>query len=142
MLIQQIGSPGAVRLRFGPFELNAAERSLCKANQIIPLGGRAYDILIALLENAGEWRVGYKGKLDLAAGESSGTTNGIQSICTSPDPVCTLNSGPPPRTLPRTDLCSWRASPCNVMVTGWSTITLPEPVEAPMSNAACSGSLS
>jgi predicted ATPase/DNA-binding winged helix-turn-helix (wHTH) protein len=54
MSIQQIGSPGAARLRFGPFELNVAERSLRKANQVIPLGGRAYDILIALLENAGE----------------------------------------------------------------------------------------
>src|SRR4051794_36721294 len=54
MSIQQIGSPSAVRLRFGPFELNIAERSLRKANQVIPLGGRAYDILIALLENAGE----------------------------------------------------------------------------------------
>jgi len=54
MSIQQIGSPGAIRLRFGPFELNVAERSLKKANQLIPLGGRAYDILIALLENAGE----------------------------------------------------------------------------------------
>src|SRR3984893_5586720 len=54
MSIQQIGSPSAIRLRFGPFELNVAERSLRKANQVIPLGGRAYDILIALLENAGE----------------------------------------------------------------------------------------
>jgi predicted ATPase/DNA-binding winged helix-turn-helix (wHTH) protein len=54
MLIQQIGSPTAIRLRFGPFELNIAERSLRKANQVIPLGGRAYDILIALVENAGE----------------------------------------------------------------------------------------
>ena len=54
MSIQQIGSPSAIRLRFGPFELNVAERSLTKANQVIPLGGRAYDILIALLENAGE----------------------------------------------------------------------------------------
>jgi predicted ATPase/DNA-binding winged helix-turn-helix (wHTH) protein len=54
MSIQQIGSAGAIRLRFGPFELNIAERSLRKANQVIPLGGRAYDILIALLENAGE----------------------------------------------------------------------------------------
>ena len=52
--IQQVGSPGAIRLGFGPFELNVAERSLKKANQVIPLGGRAYDILIALLENAGE----------------------------------------------------------------------------------------
>jgi predicted ATPase/DNA-binding winged helix-turn-helix (wHTH) protein len=54
MSIQQIGSPSAIRLRFGPFELNVAERSLKKANQVVPLGGRAYDILIALLENAGE----------------------------------------------------------------------------------------
>src|SRR5882724_5726949 len=60
MSIQQIGpssaigSPSAIRFRFGPFELNVAERSLKKASQVIPLGGRAYDILIALLENAGE----------------------------------------------------------------------------------------
>ncbi|SDN12779.1 winged helix-turn-helix domain-containing protein [Afipia sp. GAS231] len=52
--IQEIGFPSAIRLGFGPFELNVAERSLRKANQVIPLGGRAYDILIALLENAGE----------------------------------------------------------------------------------------
>src|SRR6202045_5297829 len=54
MLVQQISSPNATRLWFGPFELNVAERSLTKANQVVPLGGRAYDILIALLENAGE----------------------------------------------------------------------------------------
>jgi DNA-binding winged helix-turn-helix (wHTH) protein len=54
MSVQKIGSPSALRRRFGPFELNVAERSLKKADQIIPLGGRAYDILIALLENAGE----------------------------------------------------------------------------------------
>src|SRR6266536_4598398 len=54
MSVQQVGSPSAIRLRFGPFELNVAERSLKKANQVIALGGRAYDILIALLENAGE----------------------------------------------------------------------------------------
>jgi predicted ATPase/DNA-binding winged helix-turn-helix (wHTH) protein len=54
MSVQPIGSPSAIRLRFGPFELNVAERSLKKANQVIPLGGRAYDILIALLEKAGE----------------------------------------------------------------------------------------
>jgi predicted ATPase/DNA-binding winged helix-turn-helix (wHTH) protein len=54
MSVQQIGLPSATGLRFGPFELNIAERSLKKANQVIPLGGRAYDILIALLENAGE----------------------------------------------------------------------------------------
>ncbi|MDB5607048.1 MAG: hypothetical protein JWP25_3948 [Bradyrhizobium sp.] len=54
MSVQQVGSPNAMLLRFGPFELDVAERSLKKANQVIPLGGRAYDILIALLENAGE----------------------------------------------------------------------------------------
>jgi predicted ATPase/DNA-binding winged helix-turn-helix (wHTH) protein len=54
MSVQQIVSPSAIRLRFGPFELNVAERSLKKANQVLPLGGRAYDILIALLEKAGE----------------------------------------------------------------------------------------
>src|ERR1700674_4175510 len=54
MSIQQVGSPSAIRLRFGPFELNVAERSLKKASQILPLGGRAYDILIGLLENTGE----------------------------------------------------------------------------------------
>src|ERR1700732_1577505 len=63
MSVQKVGSPSTIRLRFGPFELNVAERSLKKANQVIPLGGRAYDILIALLENAGE----VVGKADLIA---------------------------------------------------------------------------
>jgi predicted ATPase/DNA-binding winged helix-turn-helix (wHTH) protein len=40
-----------------------SERSLKKADQVIPLGGRAYDILIALLENAGE----VVGKAELTA---------------------------------------------------------------------------
>ena len=34
----QIGSPTAIRFRFGPFELNIAERSLRRANQAIALG--------------------------------------------------------------------------------------------------------
>src|ERR1700730_1602229 len=54
MSIQQIGSPGAIRLRFGPFELNVAQRSLRKAKQVIPLGVRAYDSPIALPESGGE----------------------------------------------------------------------------------------
>jgi predicted ATPase/DNA-binding winged helix-turn-helix (wHTH) protein len=54
MSAQQVGSLPAIRLRFGPFELNVAERTLKKANQVLPLGGRAYDLLIALLEKAGE----------------------------------------------------------------------------------------
>src|ERR1700740_566778 len=54
MSIEQIGSPGVNLIRFGPFELNVPERRLKKSNRVIPLGGRAYDILIALLDNAGE----------------------------------------------------------------------------------------
>src|SRR6201993_1760446 len=54
MSVQPIGSPNAIRLRFDSFELNVAERALKKANQVLPLGGRAYDILVALLEKAGE----------------------------------------------------------------------------------------
>src|ERR1700738_2932698 len=54
MPTQQFSSPRAIPILFGPFELNVAERSLKKADEVIPLGGRAYDILIALLENAGE----------------------------------------------------------------------------------------
>lgn len=54
MSIEQIGSPGVNLIRFGPFELNVPERRLKKSNRVIPLGGRAYDILVALLDNAGE----------------------------------------------------------------------------------------
>src|ERR1700759_1052625 len=42
------------QLSFGPFSLFAAERLLKKADESIPLGGRALDILIALVERAGE----------------------------------------------------------------------------------------
>src|SRR3984885_12637259 len=41
-------------LAFGSFSLFAAERLLKKGNEPIPLGGRALDILIALLEQPGE----------------------------------------------------------------------------------------
>ena len=41
-------------LSFGPFSLFVAERLLKKADKPIPLGGRALDILIALLERPGE----------------------------------------------------------------------------------------
>src|ERR1700691_2303914 len=41
-------------LSFGPFSLLTAERLLKKADDPIPLGGRALDILIALVERAGE----------------------------------------------------------------------------------------
>src|ERR1700691_3377750 len=41
-------------LSFGPFTLFAAERLLKKADEPIALGGRAIDLLIALVEQAGE----------------------------------------------------------------------------------------
>ena len=41
-------------LSFGPFSLLTAERLLKKADEPIPLGGRAFDILTALAERAGE----------------------------------------------------------------------------------------
>jgi len=39
-------------LSFGPFSLFVAERMLKKADEPIPLGGRALDILIALAGRA------------------------------------------------------------------------------------------
>jgi DNA-binding response OmpR family regulator len=47
------GSPSAFRILFDPFELNVAKRSLKKAGEVIPLGGRAFDILLALVDRAG-----------------------------------------------------------------------------------------
>src|SRR5882757_3039494 len=49
-----VTSPTAIRMHFGSFELNAAERSLRKAHKLIPLGGRAFDILLTLIERNGE----------------------------------------------------------------------------------------
>ena len=47
-------SPSAFRILFDPFELNVTERSLRKADNVIPLGGKAFDILLALVDRAGE----------------------------------------------------------------------------------------
>ncbi|WP_187436722.1 winged helix-turn-helix domain-containing protein [Bradyrhizobium rifense] len=44
----------AIKIRFEPFELNVLERSLKKAGETIPLGGRAFDLLLALIERSGE----------------------------------------------------------------------------------------
>jgi len=41
-------------LSFGPFSLLTAERLLKKADESMPLRGRALDILVALVERAGE----------------------------------------------------------------------------------------
>ena len=47
-------SPKAVKFLFEPFELNVAERSLKKGGEAVPLGGRAFDLLLALTERSGE----------------------------------------------------------------------------------------
>src|SRR5262245_57495634 len=39
---------------FGPFRLNPAERLLLKGNRPVQVSGRALDILMALIERAGE----------------------------------------------------------------------------------------
>ncbi len=54
MPAEQVGSSTAIRIVFGPFELNVTERALKKADEAIPLGARAFDILIALIDRAGE----------------------------------------------------------------------------------------
>jgi predicted ATPase/DNA-binding winged helix-turn-helix (wHTH) protein len=41
-------------ISFGPFDLCAPQRLLKKTEKLVPLGGRAFDILIALAERAGE----------------------------------------------------------------------------------------
>ena len=42
------------KLRFGPFELSIGERLLRRDDEVLPLGGRALDILICLAERPGE----------------------------------------------------------------------------------------
>ena len=42
------------KLKFGPFELSIGERMLRRDGQVLPLGGRALDILIYLADRPGE----------------------------------------------------------------------------------------
>src|SRR5205807_4505050 len=42
------------KLRFGPFELSIGERVLRRDGQVLPLGGRALDILIYLADRPGQ----------------------------------------------------------------------------------------
>ena len=48
------GSAVHSKLRFGPFELSIGERVLRRDGQVLPLGGRALDILIYLADRPGE----------------------------------------------------------------------------------------
>jgi predicted ATPase/DNA-binding winged helix-turn-helix (wHTH) protein len=54
MPTEQVGSSSAIRIVFGPFEVNVTERTLKKADEATTLGARAFDILIALIDRAGE----------------------------------------------------------------------------------------
>ena len=45
---------GEPAISFGPFRLLAAQRLLLEGDKPVRLGGRAFDILIALVERAGE----------------------------------------------------------------------------------------
>src|SRR5258706_592331 len=54
MPTDQRDSPGVSRVLFGPFELNIVERTLKKADVVIPLGARAFEILVALVDRPGE----------------------------------------------------------------------------------------
>ena len=54
MSSNQLRSTRAIKIRFDPFELNVSERSLNKAGQAVPLGGQAFELLLALIERSGE----------------------------------------------------------------------------------------
>src|SRR5882757_5967159 len=54
MSADQRRSTEAIKIRFEHFEINIFERSLKKVGEIVPLGGRAFDLLLALIERSGE----------------------------------------------------------------------------------------
>src|ERR1700694_2823217 len=53
-MIDEQPAPAADLISFGPFRLCPAHRNLSKAGSPIPLSARALDILIVLVERAGE----------------------------------------------------------------------------------------
>jgi predicted ATPase/DNA-binding winged helix-turn-helix (wHTH) protein len=53
-MVDRSGSQANSVISFGPFRLYAAERLLKKGDETLAVGGRALDILIALVERAGE----------------------------------------------------------------------------------------
>src|SRR5258708_38925936 len=48
------GAAAYGKLKFGPFELSIGERLLRREGVVLPLGSRAFDILISLAERPGE----------------------------------------------------------------------------------------
>jgi DNA-binding response OmpR family regulator len=75
---EHIGSLSPIKILFGPFELSTAERSLKKAGEVVPVGGRAFDILTALIDKAGE--VVSKGEL-IAKATLPSKKGAFASIC-------------------------------------------------------------
>jgi DNA-binding winged helix-turn-helix (wHTH) protein len=53
-VVDQAIAPGKPALLFGPFRLLTAERMLLEGDKPVRLGSRALDILIALVEHAGD----------------------------------------------------------------------------------------
>ena len=53
-MVDRSGSQANSVISFGPFRLYAGERLLKKGDETLVVGGRALDILIALVERAGE----------------------------------------------------------------------------------------
>ena len=48
--------PGARKaVYFGPFRLLSEERLLARENVPVPIGGRAFDILVTLIDRAGDF---------------------------------------------------------------------------------------
>jgi|SRR6516225_845555 len=52
--IDRENDPSELEISFGPFRLLRARRLLLKGNEPVPVGGRAFDLLIALVERPGE----------------------------------------------------------------------------------------
>jgi DNA-binding winged helix-turn-helix (wHTH) protein len=48
------GRPAALSIAFGPFRVFPMQRLITKSDQHIPIGSRAFDILVALIERPGE----------------------------------------------------------------------------------------
>ena len=52
--IDRENDPSELEISFGPFRLFRARRLLLKGSEPVPVGGRAFDLLIALVERSGE----------------------------------------------------------------------------------------
>ena len=51
-----IPTAGGIRYAFGPFRLDVSERRLSRDGEVLPLAGKAFDLLLALVETPGRLR--------------------------------------------------------------------------------------